>query len=106
MPKPNVHDKIFEAALKLLPEKGFNGCSVQDITVTAGVPKGPFYNHFASEDALGAAIVEYYGTRAKLRAVLTAQSLAPVERERRYFVGPNEMIARGHLEHACLLGNL
>ena len=105
MPKPNVHDKIFEAALKLLPEKGFNGCSVQDITVAAGVPKGSFYNHFDSKEALGAEIVDYYGTRGNLRDVLTDQSMAPMERLRRYFVGLNEMIVSRDFEQGCLLGN-
>ena len=105
MPKPNVHDKIFEAALKLLPEKGFNGCSVKDITVAAGVPKGSFYNHFESKEALGAEIVDYYGTRGNLRDVLTDQSMAPMERLRRYFVGLNEMIVSRDFEQGCLLGN-
>lgn len=105
MPKPNVHDHIIEAALKLLPEKGFNGCSVQDITVSAGVPKGSFYNHFESKEALGAEIVAYYGTRGNLRDVLTDQSIAPVERLRQYFVALNEMIVSLDFEQGCLLGN-
>ena len=33
--------------------RGFNGCSVQDIVDAAGVPKGSFYNHFDSKEALG-----------------------------------------------------
>ena len=105
MPRPNTHDQIFEAALKLLPEKGFNGCSVQDITVAAGVPKGSFYNHFESKEALGAEIVEHYGARGSLRDVLADQSIAPMERLRRYFVGLNELMVNRDFEQGCLLGN-
>ena len=34
---------------------------MRDITEAAGVPTGSFYNHFATEEALGAAIVERTG---------------------------------------------
>jgi len=58
MPRPNVREKIIDAGLKVLIEKGFNGCGVQDITAAAGVPKGSFYNHFESKEALGGEVVE------------------------------------------------
>ncbi len=61
MPRPNVREKIVDAGLRVLIEKGFNGCGVQDITAAAGVPKGSFYNHFESKEALGAEVVERYG---------------------------------------------
>lgn len=105
MPKPNSHDQIFDAALKLLWEKGFNASSVQDITTEAGVPKGSFYNHFESKEALGAEIVEYYGTRGKRRDVLADQSIAPLERLRQYFATLNEMMVDRSFEQGCLLGN-
>jgi len=61
MPRPNVREKIIDAGLKVLIEKGFNGAGVQDITDAAGVPKGSFYNHFESKEALGAEVVDRYG---------------------------------------------
>ena len=42
-------------------ERGFHACSVQDITDAAGVPKGSFYNHFRSKEALAAEILTEYG---------------------------------------------
>ena len=105
MLKPNTHDRIFDAALKLLAEKGFNGCSVQDITSAAGVPKGSFYNHFESKEALGAAIVEFYGARGTMREVLADRSLAPLERLKRYFGGLNELMVGRDFERGCLIGN-
>ncbi|MES2106282.1 MAG: TetR family transcriptional regulator C-terminal domain-containing protein [Pseudomonadota bacterium] len=105
MPKPSTRDQIFDAALKLLSEKGFNACSVQDITAEAGVPKGSFYNHFESKEALGVKIVEFYGDRGTLRDVLAERSIAPMERLRQYFVGLNDMVIDLGFEQGCLLGN-
>ncbi len=105
MPKPSTRDLIFDAAMKLLSEKGFNACSVQDITAEAGVPKGSFYNHFESKEALGVEIVEFYGDRGNLRDVLADRSIAPLERLRQYFVGLNDMMIDRSFEQGCLLGN-
>jgi TetR/AcrR family transcriptional repressor of nem operon len=105
MSKPNVRDEILTAGLKSLHGRGFNATSVQDITEAAGVPKGSFYNHFASKEALGAAVVEQYALRAlERRAILSDASVAPLARIRRYF---EAMIAAAQYPGSpgCLLGN-
>ena len=45
-------DKLIEAALKLIEEKGFDNVSVSKITKEAGVSKGAFYIHFESKENL------------------------------------------------------
>ena len=35
---------IFDAAMRLMSEKGFQGTTVRDICAEAGVPIGTFYN--------------------------------------------------------------
>ena len=45
-------DKIYNAALKEINEKGFGNVSVEDITTAANVAKGTFYTHFESKEAL------------------------------------------------------
>ena len=45
-------DKIFETALKLFEEYGFETVSVDDIVQRAGVSKGTFYTHFATKDSV------------------------------------------------------
>src|ERR1700733_13523826 len=90
MPKPNAHQKIVDAGLKVLIEKGFNGCGVQDITTAAGVPKGSFYNHFESKEALGAEVVERYGHDNPRRAVLADTSVPALQRLRAHFERLNE----------------
>ena len=105
MPKPNVRKDLLSAGLATLHSKGFNAASVQDITEAAGVPKGSFYNHFASKDDLGAAVVQEYVAQGEaFRRVLQDMTLAPLVRLRRYF---EALAASGRYPNApgCLLGN-
>jgi TetR/AcrR family transcriptional repressor of nem operon len=105
MPRPNVREKIVDAGLKVLIEKGFNGCGVQDITDAAGVPKGSFYNHFESKEALGAEVVERYGRDNPRRATLADTSLSPLPRLRAHFERLNETFTDARFGRGCLLGN-
>jgi TetR/AcrR family transcriptional repressor of nem operon len=105
MARRNVREQIVEAGLKALLEKGFNGCGVQEITDLAGVPKGSFYNHFESKEALGAEVVDRYGQGNPRRASLGDKSIAPLDRLRRHFDALSEMYAGLNYGRGCLLGN-
>jgi TetR/AcrR family transcriptional regulator, transcriptional repressor for nem operon len=108
MAKPSVRDKILNAAIETVQSRGFNGCGVNDITAAAGVPKGSFYNHFDSKEALGAEVAgEYWerGACSTLR-ILSDQTLAPVERLRRYFAKMAANLADRDYRCGCLIGNL
>jgi TetR/AcrR family transcriptional regulator, transcriptional repressor for nem operon len=105
MPKPNVRNQLLSAGLQALHSKGFNATSVQDITDAAGVPKGSFYNHFASKEDLGAAVVQRYSANgAARRASLSDRSTPPLTRLRRHF---EALADSAHYPDAsgCLLGN-
>lgn len=107
MPKPNTRDQIFDAALKLLLERGFNASSVQDITVEAGVPKGSFYNHFESKEALAAEIIsDYASRRSTLREILSDDRLPALERLRGYFTALNQRLIDRGFQHGCMIGNM
>jgi len=105
MVRHNVREQILDAGLKTLLEKGFNGSGVQEITDAAGVPKGSFYNHFESKEALGAAIVERYGESNPRRAALRDKSIRPLDRLRRHFDALSDMYAGLDYGRGCLLGN-
>ena len=106
MAKPNVKEHIVTASLNLLHSKGFNATSVQDITDAAGVPKGSFYNHFTSKEALGLEVLQRYAEAANTYcAVLDDTSLAPKARLRQYFdllIGANTAT---DYNCGCMLGN-
>ena len=106
MPKPNVRDKLLAAGLETMHRLGFNGCSVQDITQAAGVPKGSFYNHFESKEVLGAELLDLYWQKASANLrILSDEALPPLERLNRYFDGLAEGLASLSYEQGCLLGN-
>ena len=80
MPRPSAREQIVQAGLKCLATKGFNGVGVQDITDTAGVPKGSFYNHFESKEQLFAvAVNEVLDAHGALLDALTAAVEDPAE---------------------------
>lgn len=102
MPRPNVRDKLIDAGMRTLYQRGFNGCAVQDITEAAGVPKGSFYNHFDSKEALAVEAVErFWQESATRRVMLSDESLPPVERLKQHFRRLNKL----NLDMGCLIGN-
>lgn len=106
MPKPNVRDKLLAASLATLHGKGFNATSVQDITDAAGVPKGSFYNHFASKEILGAQVLALYSENNRAAfAHLGDTSIAPLARLRRHFETMIKLASADGRFSGCLIGN-
>ena len=50
--------KIFETAMKLFAEKGYDATSVEEITATVGVAKGTLYYHFSSKEEIFNFLIE------------------------------------------------
>lgn len=46
----NKRDHIIEAGQELIWAKGYESCSIKDITTAAGLPKGSFYHYFESKE--------------------------------------------------------
>ncbi len=62
--------RIIEVAAPLFNQRGFAGCSVQDVMEAAGLGKGGIYRHFESKEELAAAAFEYgYGETIKQRRI-------------------------------------
>ncbi len=54
-------ERICTAALMLIAERGFDGTSVEDIAVRAGVAKGTIYYHFPGKTAVFEAVLRRIG---------------------------------------------
>lgn len=106
MARPNTREEIVQAGLKCLIEKGFNAVGVQDITDAAGVPKGSFYNHFESKEALGVEIVARYGANQTRREILADAAIPPLQRLRRHFDRITALFVDSHFTRNCILGGL
>jgi TetR/AcrR family transcriptional repressor of nem operon len=104
----DVRDRLLEAGVQVFSKSGFNGCSVQDITEAAGVPKGSFYNHFESKEALGAAALQHYWSdeACDRLQILTQFTLPPLVRLRTYFEQVAAEMAQIGFTCGCLIGNM
>jgi len=106
MPRASLREQLLSAGVETLHRKGFNATSVQDITDAAGAPKGSFYNHFASKEALAAEAVRRYREKGRERlTILQDPRLKPLRRLRKYFEGLNDAAVKGRFSAGCLLGN-
>src|ERR1700741_4939228 len=108
MARTNVRERLIDAGLETLHRRGFNGCGVQEITENAGVPKGSFYNHFESKEALGAAVVDrYWRQRAgSVLRLLEEADVGPRDRLCRYFAAMAAKMAKRGYAGGCLIGNM
>lgn len=104
----DVRARLLEAGVQTFSKSGFNGCSVQDITDAAGVPKGSFYNHFESKEALGAAALEHYWSEGGCDSlgILAEPGLPARERLRCYFERASAEIVQLEFTCGCLIGNM
>jgi TetR/AcrR family transcriptional repressor of nem operon len=107
MPRPSSRERILQTGFDLLRERGYNATSVQDITDAAGVPKGSFYNHFESKEALSVEALRHYyvAARAYLEA-LHDESRPPLERLRTFFEGMRDAGRGEDFRCGCLMGAL
>ncbi|MGI9551957.1 MAG: TetR/AcrR family transcriptional regulator [Aurantibacter sp.] len=104
-------DYLLEKGMELLWSKGYNATSVNDIVMSAGVPKGSFYFYFDSkEDFVIKAIDMYFQEQfAPIREILQDKTVSPKRRlldfhEFRCNTLKNEMDCKmGCL--ACNIGN-
>jgi TetR/AcrR family transcriptional repressor of nem operon len=104
MPRPSSREQIVESALREFHLRGFNGCSVEDITKAAGVPKGSFYNHFGSKQELAAETVRRYRAGSAWRAT-NVDGLTPLANLRARFEAQRGRFVDRGLIAGCLLGN-
>jgi len=68
MARPSLREKLACSAVDTLHTFGFKGCSIQDITEAAGVPKGSFFNHFENKEDLAIDALRRYleGARSEM----------------------------------------
>jgi TetR/AcrR family transcriptional repressor of nem operon len=106
-PNPDTRKSLVQAGLRLLHAEGYAATGIQSIVEGAAVPKGSFYNHFASKEAFGAEVLGAYFDRneAKLRAILCNTELAPRARLEAYFDDRIEALKTAGFVKGCLLGN-
>ena len=104
MARQNMREEIVDAALDQFHTYGFNAAGVKDITDAAGVPKGSFYNHFESKEALAVVALQRYGATRHI-AELGDQSVPALQRLRAHFLFLREENETRGYTRGCLIGD-
>jgi TetR/AcrR family transcriptional repressor of nem operon len=105
---PTAREKLLEAAVKLVRTNGFSATSVDQLCAEAGVTKGAFFHHFASKEALGAALADYW---TETTSVLFAQApyhdhADPLDRVLGYLDFRLEILGGPIEEFSCVAGTM
>lgn len=62
---PATRNKLLDAAVQSIREKGYAATSVEDLCSSIAVTKGAFFHHFKSKEALALAAIDHFGQRAE-----------------------------------------
>ena len=103
MARPSLREKLASSAVDTLHTLGFKGCSIQDITEAAGVPKGSFFNHFENKEDLAIDALRRYleGARPDM---LFDESVPPLQRLKNHFGFLSGRLIEQGFERGCMLG--
>lgn len=104
MVRPSVKQQVIDAGLAELHARGYSACSIEDITNAAGVPKGSFYNHFASKEAFAVEAVRRYFEISGWPPLFEATSA--VARLRAGFGALYDAAREREYSRGCMWGNL
>ncbi len=99
---------ILESGTKVLSSKGYNGTGVKEIVDAAGVPKGSFYNHFASKEAFVVEALDKLSkeTLGEVESQLLDMSKTPQQRLKAFFAANFQYIKTCEYNGGCLFANL
>jgi TetR/AcrR family transcriptional repressor of nem operon len=105
---PDVRRRLIESGLILVGKQGFAGSGVADITASAGIPKGSFYQYFDSKQSYAIELLDdyWYAIEAKHAPVLLDERYAPLDRIARHFRSIGQDHKQQKFALGCLIGNL
>jgi TetR/AcrR family transcriptional regulator, transcriptional repressor for nem operon len=107
MARVSKKSEIVEQGLQVVLKQGFAQAGVQEIADAAGVPKGSFYNHFASKDAFGAEIVDvYFGRMRPMMATFLGDTAQPPLARLEAYFDAILAYARSKNGQGCMIGTL
>ncbi|WNO09303.1 TetR/AcrR family transcriptional regulator [Teredinibacter sp. KSP-S5-2] len=101
-------EHLLASGMEVMKLRGYQGTSVKDIVDVAGVPKGSFYNYFASKEAFVLEAIEKAASSSYANAEKTLLNTAkpPLERIVDFFQSGIDQACDSEFKHGCFLGNL
>lgn len=106
--KQITRERLLDQGVTLLMEMGYHGTGLQDLLHSVGVPKGSFYNYFASKEEFGTEVIQHYIEPfiRLLEGYLQRPDLSAAGALQAYFDELIGELGRRNFVGGCLLGNL
>jgi TetR/AcrR family transcriptional repressor of nem operon len=106
--KAGARQRLLDAALSLIREKGYSSTSVDALCAEAGVTKGAFFHHFPSKDALAIAAANHWSeiTGAFFETAPYHRHSDPLDRVLGYLDFRKAILTGRIAEFTCLVGTM
>ena len=107
-PMAPARQKLLDAALALIREKGYASTTLDELCAKARVAKGSFFHHFKDKEAIAVAAADYWSERtgALFEAAPYHEHKDPLHRVLGY-IDFRKSILKGELaEFTCLVGTM
>ena len=100
--------KLLDASLGLIREKGYALTTVDELCARAGVAKGSFFHHFKDKEALAVAAADYWSqmTGALFKGASYHKHKDPLDRVLGYFDFRKSILKGEVAEFTCLVGTM
>jgi TetR/AcrR family transcriptional repressor of nem operon len=100
--------KLLDASLSLIREKGFAATTLDDLCARASVTKGAFFHHFESKEALGVAAAQHWSevTGALFQAAPYHAPTDALERVLAYVDFRKALLRGAPPEFTCVVGTM
>ncbi len=100
--------KLLDQGVLMLTEQGYHGTGLKEILETVNIPKGSFYNYFASKEEYCAEVISHYIAPfiQRLNNHLKDPQLDGLTALKRYYTELIAEVEQSNFKGGCLLGNL
>lgn len=107
MSAPSTKERLLEAGMSMLLERGYHDLGIQALLEETKIPKGSFYHYFKTKEEFGIACIDLYmeEVHGALDMCLGNKKHPPLQRVRNFFDKVREKY-RGEGYLGCLLGGL
>ncbi len=106
----HTREALITAGIAQLSEHGYHGTGIKQILDEVNVPKGSFYNFFASKEAFVAEVIGHYSRDllAQLAQFMKGEgkALTPTEQLRAIYLYSLKQYASHQFKKSCLVGSI
>jgi TetR/AcrR family transcriptional repressor of nem operon len=106
--KAGARQRLLDAALSRIREKGYSSTSVDELCTEAGVTKGAFFHHFKTKDALAVAAAKHWSetTTVLFAAAPYHRHSDPLDRVLGYLDFRKKILKGEIAEFTCFIGTM